>query len=1061
MMRSSKVPWFGALAAIVVLLVAVRWLGGSRDSEAVPTIVNSSSTVIGPGSEAATDPGERGLGLPRHDAPARTPGRTARRVLDAARRPISGCSITWTALAAAQEVRTWPWIDPTEIDARSRSVLADAEGWFDLAEIGVDPRVEAVVWVTHPGHLAQHLHVPAATGFDVLPAEFVLEGADGIRVTVLDPTGAPVPGAIIHQRLELDLATRSSYTAPELGCRYHYWRRVECDEQGRALLVAHAERLFVDARAEGRGSKPWRGTAPDAIELTLHPLVLCRGVVRSPANDVDYSDCRVRVLAAGGGRVHPIGGTLVAVDGAIQAFRVPLVDAVGYEYELTGGGAVPVTLRKPVPAAGEVVELEFTVERGESFPIRVVDEAGAPVPSAKASWAWQVGVDWVWSHAVTDEQGACEATSLPRGWKWLSVEKSGYQIEKQSLLFSGAFTPAYEVRLRRGGTLRGTVRARGKPVSNFAIVTKPSAISTLSNAVIHDIADQKRGEFVIDGLPLGDLDVCAFSDDHPRTATRVVNIRPDVPAVVDFELPEGLEVRGRVLDALTSEPVAGARVQFWASLDHARLRNWGPSDTTRSDGSFQLIGASPEGPESIEALAEGYSAVLVQVPDAESGPIDLGVLALARPRSVTIATRTDPESPALGLSMALQGRVSTDTRAASAGAPTRFDGLPPGEYWVYVTCGTDWWLKRWFTLEASRDADLVLDLRPRRQLTVEVLDGTGTRLPAGAVLRARFVDGRSGDPVLWQATIPEARRLELGFLDAERLTLDVLTPEGASVGSAILDSTSGPVATLRLGGRALALRIVDRAGAPIAGASVTAFTAPGVPLRVLHSAADGTATFTAFPTSSAEVHVYQPQFGTGIFRDVKARAEPVDLELDPEAEVRLRLVDGSVPLAGATGYLREAQGLAMVVDVAVADGVGEVRVRRLPAGEFEYVLDHPGIWPLRARVRSSKAAPVEIIEARRVGSVTLRATRGGLPLAGMRLDVRSVDDQVDVRDWIGTGGLQISPSEGRTDSRGTLRLDGVPRGNYVWSATSEAGEVVGGTLVVVPLRHVEVDIAVP
>lgn len=91
-------------------------------------------------------------------------------------------------------------------------------------------------------------------------------------------------------------------------------------------------------------------------------------------------------------------------------------------------------------------------------------------------------------------------------------------------------------------------------------------------------------------------------------------LEPGAPAVLELELEEALPVAGRVIDARTGAPVAGASVAFWTFAERDAVR-------TGADGTF-LHPRFPSGAPSqqIAAHAEGYGVGVryLRVPDERS-----------------------------------------------------------------------------------------------------------------------------------------------------------------------------------------------------------------------------------------------------------------------------------------------------------------------------------------------------------------------------------------------------------------------------------------------------------
>lgn len=127
-------------------------------------------------------------------------------------------------------------------------------------------------------------------------------------------------------------------------------------------------------------------------------------------------------------------------------------------------------------------------------------------------------------------------------------------------------------------------------------------------------------------------------------AVRVQQAGQEIPSVVAFRVEPGVsELRGRLVDSFTGQPLAGARV----TLNGTQL-----SVLTDSDGNFVLSGASP-GDTTLVITTPNYEVVRADVAIVANQAVDLGdaigVDALARPstppgslpRAATVASVLD------------------------------------------------------------------------------------------------------------------------------------------------------------------------------------------------------------------------------------------------------------------------------------------------------------------------------------------------------------------------------------------------------------------------------------
>ncbi|MBL8860968.1 MAG: carboxypeptidase regulatory-like domain-containing protein [Planctomycetes bacterium] len=1054
----------GGLAVLgVLVLIAFRrdrpaiFPAPERDSDRQPPI-----SAEGPDRLAvSSDPTPTSLPVIVGQEPARAVVGSTLRVLGAGDQAIEGVEISWTALRVVDT--TWPWIDPAPLlPARERG-SSDHSGMWSYLPPPSEPVQASVVWLTHHAHAARAFVLRAGEGPETLPTPLRLDPASGLEVLVVGPDGEPAQGVEVHQRLELEREDRGSFADPALEARAALWRVAVTDASGQARLAPLPGRQAVHAQAAERRSLMWRGAAPARLTLTLADLLTCAGRVVREDPAIDLAGTTVRAFARVGGASKRLGATTIASDGRLIPFHIPRVEGESYDFEISGGGVVPATTRVTAPGPGGRFNLELVARRGTKFPVQVLDPDGLPVPGAAVGWAWLNAERVEWWRLGSDPDGRCEADCVPVGRLWLEVTKSGFLPFREELEHSGDFSPAYEARLERGGVLRGRATANGEPVREFRVVITRSDNATHERIREHLLNDVQDGQYELDGIPLGGLAVFAFGEGRTRTATRMVTVTPDAPVVVDFELPAPVEVNGVVRDVLTHQPISGAKVQSWIDCDVAVLRAWGPVVQTDAEGRFSIPGAPPDARSTVEVRADGYATGHASKPPMHGAPVDVGTIYLGPPASLEVLVTGDDQIAAADVHASMHGSEVHERRRATPEGRIRFPETRAEDISLTLDAGTEWSLRFQFRLSPGRQEVMSVNTRRLRDLAVLVRASPGITLPTGCTLCASYLCRTARRPASWCAFVPDSGLVDIGWLDGAPLALEVLDPSGRSLASGVLadPDREGPVHVLEVGGPDRVLRIVDREGEPVSRVTVSVARIYAIIERSRMSDVDGSVRLESFTADRAHIHMYLQGKGSVLLREVALRRDVTDVEFDPRARVHLRLVDGADPTGGLVVNVFDGYGGGFLVDRITSGADGTATGTLLAADAYELVIDQPGVWPLRRRVEVREEAELQTIQVRRLGGLDLRVRSRGALLSECAIQLESEEFGTSIDAWCAEGRCPRTPADGRTDAGGRLVVDGLPRGEYRWTALPPGGEAMSGRVVVEAGRRALLELNVP
>ncbi|MFP2934414.1 collagen binding domain-containing protein, partial [Pyxidicoccus sp. 3LG] len=251
-------------------------------------------------------------------------------------------------------------------------------------------------------------------------------------------------------------------------------------------------------------------------------------------------------------------------------------------------GAFLHTASRTVSVQGtETVDASLRMDTGGAVSGVVVDGDGRPVPDAKVeayALREETGDDWGAhpSTATTDAEGRFTVRHLPEGECGLKASKPNHFFEETDApqwpgtVVQVGTRDARLVLRYQGFVLGRVVRRDGTPVTRFIVdrVSFRSPDGTFRLSM--EQPGRRRVRFQAPGLPM---------------TIREVEVPPgrDVD-VGDVVLEPGRQVRGRVVDAETSQPVSRAFVRAKLASDEAFVKPRFPvaMEPTLPDGTFTL-----------------------------------------------------------------------------------------------------------------------------------------------------------------------------------------------------------------------------------------------------------------------------------------------------------------------------------------------------------------------------------------------------------------------------------------------------------------------------------------
>jgi hypothetical protein len=368
-----------------------------------------------------------------------------------------------------------------------------------------------------------------------------------------------------------------------------------------------------------------------------------------------------------------------------------------------------------VLGAGEHVDLRVEAAVGATVSGTVVDESGAPVPSAKVT-AQTRGARGEALGALRDVEcdasGAFVLTHLSAGPIDLVATKRGLLEARHAVpggVADGQRVEGVVLTLTRGGELPGrVVFPDGAPAAG-AKVTAGMDLSQLGGAGAFDIASTRGGtattdadgRFVLTGLSksafalTARLDIEDAKPGHPTGAWRAVRKSVTLDAgEVELVLLQHASLQGRVVAAHDGTPVQAFTV--YAELEGSgAVLGIGATRRTKAfegrvDGAFELVDLEP-GTWNVSVAAVGFAECApISIAVARDAVSELTLFSLTRGAAIagTVVDPTGAVVPGARVALALDQAASiaqqqrgtlTDVHADAEGA-FLMDGLVAGTH---------------------------------------------------------------------------------------------------------------------------------------------------------------------------------------------------------------------------------------------------------------------------------------------------------------------------------------------------------------------------------------------
>lgn len=296
----------------------------------------------------------------------------------------------------------------------------------------------------------------------------------------------------------------------------------------------------------------------------------------------------------------------------------------------------------------------------------VVDASGAGVAGAFV--------------ACDDDHQVPSTSTDDRGHFHLPAEAAGCTAVSTHATFVGsdrvrlALGKPNVITLQRGGGIEGeVVDERGGAVASYQLAIESYQGPSKDQSPLGQVRPitDPAGSFRWEGLPAGTYVLTAVAAGQPPARSRDIEVENDrLARRVRIVIPRGATLSGRVIDADTKQPLAGASVGFDALTSAGMGGGWTRTDAS---GAYKLDGAPP-GPFSIRVAHEGYVNKII------AGLVTRGADTLHQDAELRRFVEGGPRDELAGIGAVL-APTAAGVRIGSlvAGGPAETAGLRKGD----------------------------------------------------------------------------------------------------------------------------------------------------------------------------------------------------------------------------------------------------------------------------------------------------------------------------------------------------------------------------------------------
>jgi hypothetical protein len=465
-----------------------------------------------------------------------------------------------------------------------------------------------------------------------------------------------------------------------------------------------------------------------------------------------------------------------------------------------------------------------------------------------------------------------------------------------------------------------------------------------------------------------------------------------------------------------------------------------------ADGAFDIAGFGV-GEVWFQVIAPGYANWMTCAFTVAGHPLELGTIALSKRQDLLVRLRSEDQLDYGSYEVEVQGDERYPAVRFDERGEANVAGVTPG-WWelhvygddaslvvmpAYLTAGGRWIVD----IPMSGDA----------QLDVEIQSSGGQPLPEGLGVLCTTAGALGARNDRYVSITPEGHA-HFEHLPVGSIGVNVFDSNRTLACRSITLASGANSLEIDLSTEGVPVRVVDRDKRPLANADVVLRSPRENNFWRVSQRTDtgGWTSLPCAPYTDVLVALGHPECGwaVGIPIDLThPRTEPLELVLDAPARIATEFRDDAAVLAGIQVHVADETDM-LFSRMMTTSALGALDVEHVSASRFFVEVIHPGYWRARHDLVASLGGQREIVQVRRLGSLRIQARDAttGLKRAGAELALHSVEFDHDVAAWIAAG-LVSSPSHGlATDATGELAIQGLPHGQYSWSAPSGAHGLV-------------------
>lgn len=989
-------------------------------------------------------------------------------VLDASRTPVAGATVSRLVCPRdwARRLTTWPTIEERDLQEEALTATTDSYGSVDFnCEKSTEP-AEWLVVARAPGKRIEWMRVKLTGQSEPISITLTLQESPHVQVTVLHQDGGVALGATVTERV--DLCDWPLLDEDEQDARHCDMLPVVhgvTDARGLVEMPALCKRMWIQATDGGLQSSAWTGAQAGHITLVLADTCTAEGTVSDSVTGKRVTGGMVSCQVRRGLDQAVVALLPVSESGTFGPIVLPLASTDGFLFQFVGGDYEASQVLLPPPLKGEHVTADIRTSPGVGVALQVHQQGGAPLAGVTVAVQWTRGNVWHRIDRVTNKEGKAFLSHLPSGQVWVRSRKPGYVPSLNEMYRAEDWVRhVLSVTMMPAASIEGRCTSGGKPVKDFTVLFWHSEVRDGGRISVQGSED---GVFRIEEAAPGLVQLLASSDAVVQSAHYTLEVNAGDTGHLDIEMPLPREVRGEVVDATSGVGLPGAAVCPVIISGGASVRPWKTAIHADSEGHFVLTGLG-DGEGRLSISAPGYAARDVTVWPSKTGATQLGAIALYRSQQLVVRLRSSNpvEYSSYGVSL-----TSTNTRIpgvrCSAEGVAAFDSLTPGTYQVQVEASNGDTVAREIKVGSTGRSECLFDLTGS-SVDIEVVPPDGCALdPEWNASLSYHAEGIG--QIDCGYALPSSGVVHIGNAPSGPAMFTIVSSAGDLIASVpiVFPSPMPKRMQIHLDPIALRIRVLDSSQRPIPGAKVFCRDDEnGVSLgRLLVADEKGEVLVRDRGMGRFMATAYHTDIGGAPCVEVVpslVQGGVVNLVISDGVEVNLELRDGMQPIHGVGCEITDTCGSTVLGVAQVTDADGLLRFQRLAPGDYRVVVDHPGIWRTEQPITVTPTSTNFTVQLRRIGAVRIRAKSGvGNAVEGATIELVDVATGTRVQDWMTSGDVPTPANGLKTDSSGTVVVQGLPRGSYRCVATTSAGGVVERTIEVPAQATGEVEIVVP